>query len=137
MYWAKDRIGEERLKGAYAYQDLMKQNGWIPLGTDFPVEDISPVKTFFAAVVRKDAKGWPTRGFQMENALSREDALRGMTIWAAKSNFEENEKGSIERGKFADFIVLDKDLLTISEKEILQTKVLMTFVNGEKVYERK
>jgi predicted amidohydrolase YtcJ len=137
MYWAKDRIGVERLKGAYAYQDLMKQNGWIPLGTDFPVEDISPVKTFFAAVVRKDAKGWPTRGFQMENALSREDALRGMTIWAAKSNFDENEKGSIERGKFADFIVLDKDLLTISEKEILQTKVLMTFVNGEKVYERK
>jgi predicted amidohydrolase YtcJ len=137
MYWADDRIGEERLQYAYAYNDLLKQNGWIPLGTDFPVEDISPIKTFYAAVVRKDDKGWPAKGFQIENALSREDALRGMTIWAAKANFEENEKGSVEEGKFADFIITDKDLLTADAKDILNTKVLMTFVNGEKVFELK
>jgi predicted amidohydrolase YtcJ len=137
MYWAGERIGKERLQHAYAYNDLLKQNGWIPLGTDFPVEDISPIKTFYAAVVRKDVKGWPGNGFQMENALSREDALRGMTIWAAKANFEEDEKGSIENGKLADFIITDKDLVTTGAKHILSTKVLMTFVNGEKVFERK
>jgi hypothetical protein len=114
----------------------MKENGWIPLGTDFPVEDISPFKTFYAAVFRQDAKSWPQGGFQIENALSREEAIRGMTIWAAKANFEEDEKGSLEKGKFADFILLDTDLMTAPEKDILQTKVLMTFINGEKVFER-
>jgi predicted amidohydrolase YtcJ len=137
MYWAGDRIGKERLKYSYAYNDLLKQNGWIPLGTDFPVEDISPIKTFYAAVVRKDAKGWPDGGFQMENALSRQDALRGMTIWAAKSNFEENEKGSLEKGKFADFIITDKDFMKVDAKDILSTQILMTFINGEKVFEKK
>jgi predicted amidohydrolase YtcJ len=134
MYWATDRLGEERVKGAYAYHDLLNENGWIPLGTDFPVEDISPFKTFYAAVVRKDAKGRPENGYQMENALSREDVLRGMTIWAAKSNFEEQEKGSIEMGKFADFILVDEDLMLMNAKDILHTNVLMTFVSGEKVY---
>ncbi len=137
MYWAADRLGAERVKYAYANNDLLKQNGWIPLGTDFPVEDISPIKTFYAAVFRKDAKGWPAKGFQPENALSREETIRGMTIWAAKSNFEENEKGSIEKGKFADFVLLDTDLMKADEKNILNTKVLMTFINGEKVFERK
>jgi predicted amidohydrolase YtcJ len=137
MYWAGDRLGKEREKGAYAFNDLLKQNGWIPLGTDFPVEDISPFKTFFAAVVRKDAKGTPANGYQMNNALSRQDALRGMTIWAARSNFEENEKGSLESGKFADFVLLDKDLMTVSENEILNTQVMMTFLNGEKVFDHK
>ena len=136
MYWAGDRLGPKRVKGAYAFNQLLKQNGWIPLGTDFPVEDISPFKTFYAAVFRKDAKGWPERGYQMENALSRKEALKGMTIWAAKSNFEENEKGSIEKGKFADFIILDKDLMKVPEKDILETKVVMTFVGGKKVYGR-
>jgi predicted amidohydrolase YtcJ len=137
MYWAGDRLGKERVKGAYANEYLLQQNGWIPLGTDFPVEDISPLKTFYAAVFRQDAKGFPDGGFQIENALSPENALRGMTIWAAKSNFEENEKGSLEKGKFADFIILDKDILTTNEKEVLQIKVLQTYVNGEKVFERK
>ncbi|HXR85276.1 MAG TPA: amidohydrolase [Hanamia sp.] len=136
MYWAGDRLGKERLKYSYANKELKNENGWIPLGTDFPVEDISPVKTFYAAVFRRDAKGWPKGGFQMENALSREEAIRGMTIWAAKANFEEEEKGSLEKGKFADFILLDTDLMHAAEKDILKTKVLMTFVNGEKVFER-
>lgn len=137
MYWAGDRVGTERVKGAYAYKQLLQQNGWIPLGTDFPVEDISPFKTFFAAVVRRDSKGMPNGGYQMENALSREEALRGMTIWAARSNFEENEKGSLEKGKFADFVILDTDIMKASEMDLLNVKVLGTFVGGERVYERK
>ena len=134
MYWAGDRLNSERVKTAYAFGDLLDQNGWIALGTDFPVEDISPFKTFYASVIRKDAKGWPEGGFQTENALTREQTLRGMTIWAAKANFEENEKGSLEKGKFADFIILDKDLMKADEKDLLNIKVLKTFLNGEKVY---
>ena len=134
MYWAADRLGARRVKGAYAYKHLLAQNGWIPLGTDFPVEDISPLKTFYAATIRKDAKGWPAGGYQMENALTRTEALQGMTIWAARSNFEEAEKGSLEKGKFADFILLDHDLLKAGEATILQTKVLATYVNGELVH---
>src|SRR6185436_7290279 len=134
MYWAGDRLGPERVKGAYAFKQLLKQNGWIPLGTDFPVEDISPFKTFLASVFRRDAKGYPANGYQTENALTREETIRGMTIWAAKSNFEENEKGSLEKGKFADFIILDKDLMKADEKELLNIKVIKTFLGGEKVY---
>jgi len=137
MYWAADRLGKERVKGAYAYKQLLEQNGWIPLGTDFPVEDISPFKTFYAAVVRRDAKGWPADGYQKENALTREEAMRGMTIWAAKANFEENEKGSLEKGKFADFVILDQDMMKAGEKDLLNTKVLKTFLSGEKVFEKK
>ena len=137
MYWAGDRLGPLRVKGAYAYNDLLKQNGWLPLGTDFPVEDISPFKTFYAAVIRKDDKGWPDGGYQMENALTREATLRGMTIWAAKSNFEEHEKGSLEKGKFADFVILDADLMKTPPEKLLHIKVVKTFLGGEKVYEQK
>ncbi|MGZ3924250.1 MAG: amidohydrolase [Flavisolibacter sp.] len=137
MYWAGDRLGSERVKGAYAYKQLLKQNNWIPLGTDFPVEDISPFKTFHSAVFRTDSKEYPTGGYQMENALTRQEALRGMTIWAAKANFEEKEKGSLEKGKFADFVILDKDIMTIDSKDILSTSVLATYINGENVYRKK
>ena len=134
MYWAAERLGAERLKGGYAYKQLLQQNGWIPLGTDFPVEDISPFKTFLAAVFRKDAKGFPDAGFQMENALTREETIRGMTIWAAKASFLEQEVGSLEAGKKADFIMLDKDLMKVADNEILQTKVLSTYLGGKKVH---
>ena len=134
MYWAEERLGKERERGAYAFNDLLQQNGWIPLGTDFPVEDINPLKTFYAASIRKDAKGWPENGYQIENALSRQNTLKGMTIWAARSNFEEQEKGSLETGKYADFIILDRDLMVAPESEILSIIVLKTFVSGEKVY---
>jgi predicted amidohydrolase YtcJ len=132
MYWAKDRVGAERIKGAYAYKQLLQQNGWIPLGTDFPVEDISPFKTFLAAVVRKDASGFPDKGFQTGNALTRQEAIRGMTIWAAKAGFMENEIGSLEGGKKADFIMLDKDLMKVNEQDILKVKVKATYLNGKK-----
>ena len=134
MYWAAERLGAERLKGGYAYKQLLHQNGWIPLGTDFPVEDISPFKTFLAAVARKDAKGFPAAGFQMENALTKEETIRGMTIWAAKASFLEKEIGSLEVGKKADFILLDKDLMKVADNEILQTKVLATFLGGKRVH---
>jgi predicted amidohydrolase YtcJ len=134
MYWAGDRLGPVRVKGAYAYQQLLKENNWMPLGTDFPVEDISPFKTFFAAVVRQDAKGFPAGGFQVENALTREETLRGMTIWAAKASFEEKKKGSLETGRFADFIILNTDLMSCEPAAILKTKVLATYSAGKKVY---
>ena len=134
MYWAADRVGPERIKTAYAYKQLLQTNGWMPLGTDFPVEYIEPIKTFFAAVVRQDAKGFPAGGFQIENALTRKEAIYGMTIWAAKAAFEEKEKGSLEKGKDADFIMLDKDLMKCGVNEILGTKVMGTWVNGERVW---
>lgn len=136
MYWAKDRLGEAREKGAYAYQQLLQQNKWIPLGTDFPVEDISPFKTFFAAVARQDASGFPANGYQKENALTREQAIKGMTIWAAKGSFEEKQKGSLEVGKTADFIILDTDLIKCKEQEILNCKVLSTYINGQIVWKQ-
>ena len=108
----------------------------VALGTDFPVENINPMYTFYAAVARKDLKGFPKDGFQMENALTREETLKGMTIWAAYANFEEKEKGSIEKGKFADFVILDKDIMKINIDEVPNVKVVSTFVNGEKVYSK-
>jgi predicted amidohydrolase YtcJ len=108
----------------------------MPLGTDFPVEDISPFKTFFAAVVRQDDKGLPAQGFQIENALTREETLKGMTIWAAKAAFEENEKGSLEKGKAADFILLDTDLITADIENLLKATVNETYINGKPVYKK-
>ena len=134
MPWAVQRIGQNRMKRAYTYRELKAQMGMVALGTDFPVEGISPVNTFYAAVVRKDKSGLPESGFQPENALDREDALRGMTIWAAMANFEENKKGSLEIGKLADFVMLDQDILKCAENSILKTKVLLTVVNGEVVF---
>jgi len=133
MYWAEDRLGNERIKGAYAYKKLLEINGKIVLGTDFPVEKVNPMLTFYAAVSRKDLKGYPEDGFEPENALSREETLKGMTIWAAYSNFEENEKGSIEAGKMADFVILDQNIMEITIEKVPNTKVLETWVGGEKV----
>jgi len=134
MYWAKDRLGKNRVQNAYAYLKLLQQNGLIALGTDFPIEGISPISTFYAAVVRKDNKGFPDKGYQIKNALSKEEALKGMTIWAAIANFEENEKGSLEIGKSADFVILDNDIMQTKDENILSIKVLQTFINGENVF---
>ena len=137
MYWAETRIGKNRIPYAYAYKQLLEQNYWMPLGTDFPVEDINPLKTFFASVFRQDNKGYPTDGFQIDNALTRQQTIRGMTIWAAKSVFEEKEKGSLEPGKSADFILVDRDLMQCRKEEVLSTNVLHTFINGERVFQKQ
>ncbi len=134
MYWAEDRVGSERIKGAYAYRQLLEQNGWLPNGSDFPVEQINPLFGFYAAVVRKDQKGYPEEGFQTENAISREEALRAMTIWAARSGFEEDLKGSIEPGKLADLVITGTDLMTAPESELFGIRVQATYSGGELVY---
>ena len=123
MDWADERLGEQRIKNAYAYQRLLQENGWVINGTDFPIEDISPIYTFYAAVARKHLDGTPAEGFQMENALTREQALRSITIWVARGCFLEARKGSIEVGKDADFVILDRDIMTIEEQEIIEAKV--------------
>ncbi len=133
MYWAGDRLGPERVKGAYAYKKLLEKAGVVALGTDFPVERVSPFLTFYAAVTRQDLGKHPEGGFQMQDALSREETLKGMTIWAAYSNFEENEKGSVEEGKFADFVILNNDIMTIPVDDIPNLKAERVFVNGEEV----
>ncbi|MEI7490938.1 MAG: amidohydrolase [Bacteroidota bacterium] len=137
MGWANDRLGTERIRGAYAYKSLLKQNGWLANGTDFPIENISPLLTFYASVSRKDMEGKPAGGFQPENALSREEALRSVTIWAARADFWEDEIGSIEVGKNADFVILDRDIMLVDESEIPKTNVLATFVAGLEIYTRK
>mgnify|MGYP006278954635 FL=1 len=133
MYWAEERLGPERIRGAYAFRELLLQNGWIPLGTDFPVEKVDPLHTFYAAVARKDLEGYPEGGFQPENALTREQTLRGMTVWAARSGFMEKETGSIEQGKAADFIITDRNLMTIPIEDIPSVKIGATYILGEKV----
>ncbi|PZX94384.1 amidohydrolase [Flavobacterium aquariorum] len=133
MYWAGERLGNERLKNAYAYKKLLKKAGIVALGTDFPVEEVNPMLTFHAAVARKDIKNYPKAGFQMENALTREETLRGMTIWAAFSNFEEKEKGSLEAGKWADFVMFDQDLMKVEENQMVKLIPTQVFLKGEKV----
>jgi len=130
MYWAGERLGQERKKWAYALKTLLKQNGWLPLGTDFPVEPPQPFYTYYAAVERKDAQQLPVEGFQMQDALTKEEALRGMTIWAAKSAFEEHMKGSLEAGKLADFIVMDMDLLQADMLKIRNAKPSAVYIAG-------
>lgn len=136
MYWAEERLGANRMKGAYAYKTLLDQLGWIVNGSDFPVESINPLFGFYAAVARKDQDSFPEGGFLIDEALSREEALRTMTSWAAKAAFEETFKGSIEQGKLADFVVTDHDIMTMDLSEIPKTRVHMTWSGGEKVYGR-
>ena len=134
MYWAEDRVGPTRIKGAYAYQQQLDKAGLLALGSDFPVEDINPLYGFHAAVARVDKNDYPEGGFQPENAIDREAALRGMTIWAAYAVFEEHQRGSIETGKKADFVRLEKDIMTIPFNELRDVSVLQTVINGETVY---
>jgi hypothetical protein len=125
MPWAEDRLGSERVKNAYAYKTLLEQNGWLINGTDFPIEHVSPIKTFYSSVARKHLT---------DNKLSREEALKSMTIWAAKGYFAEERKGSIEIGKEADFVILSDNIMTIEDEKIPEVKVVNTFINGEMVY---
>jgi len=137
MYWAEDRLGKKRLQGAYAYKLLLEKSGRIALGTDFPVENVSPINTFFSAVFREDSNLYPEDGYLPNNKLSKLEALKGMTIWGAYSNFEERQKGSIEVGKSADFVILDRDLLDEPKKRILNAKIVATILNGNIVFSNR
>ncbi|MBX2953596.1 MAG: amidohydrolase [Leadbetterella sp.] len=137
MYWAKDRIGAERMKGAYAYKHLLNEYGKVAIGSDFPVEHFNPLYGFHAAVARVDAKGYPKGGFQMQDVLTREETLKGMTIWAAYSCFQEYKRGSIEKGKDADFIILEDDIMTAPAEKLRTVKTLRTVVGGETVFVRE
>ena len=134
MYWAENRLGPERIKTAYTFKDLLEQNGLIALGSDFPVEEINPLYGFHSAVARQDAENWPEGGFQSDNKLTREEALKGMTIWAAYANFEEHLKGSIEKGKLADFVLMKEDIMTEEEEKLRNLKIHGTYIGGQKVF---
>jgi len=134
MYWVEERLGAQRMPGAYAYNSLLSQAGLLALGTDFPVEYVNPMLTLSAAVYRRDPSGYPESGFYPDEAITREQALKGMTLWAAYANFSENQRGSLSPGKDADFIVLDRNPLECPDHELSKIKVLNTFVDGQQVY---
>ena len=134
MYWAGERLGAGRLPTAYAFEALRRQYGQVALGTDFPVENINPFYTFHAAVARQDAKNYPVGGFQPANALSRADALRGMTTWAAAAGFEEQRKGQIKPGMLADFILLKTDLMTAPNEQLRGVRVQQTWIGGAREF---
>jgi hypothetical protein len=137
MRWAEDRLGPSRIRGAYAWRSLLNTGVIIPNGTDFPVEEVNPLITFHSAVTRQDATGWPDGGWYPEQRMTREEALRSMTIWPAYAAFQEHIMGSITPGKYADFTVLDQDIMTVPTNDILKTNVVATYIGGKAVYERK
>ena len=134
MYWVEERLGKERMNGAYAYRSLLEEAEMIALGTDFPVEYVNPMLTLSAAVYRRDTSGYPESGFYIDEAITREQALKGMTLWAAYANFSEDRRGSLTPGKEADFILLDRNPLNCPKQELSQIKVLKTFIDGHQVY---
>lgn len=136
MYWAEDRVGSERIKGAYAWQKLNRLGIPLALGSDFPVEKADPLSGFYAAISRQDSEGWPENGWYPEENLSREEALYGFTLGAAYAAFQEEMLGSLEVGKYADFVVLSKDIMTIPKQQILQTEVVATYLNGKAIYKK-
>jgi predicted amidohydrolase YtcJ len=137
MYFVKDRIGEERAKGAYAWRWFIDAGSVIPCGSDFPVESNNPLLGIYAAVTRQDPSSWPEEGWYPEHRMTVEEAIKSFTIWAAYAAFQEDVLGSIETGKYGDFTVLDKDILEIDPKEILNTKVVYTIVGGQIRYRAK
>lgn len=135
MYWAGNRLGTERLRGAYAWRSLLASGTIVPNGSDFPVENVNPLISFHAAIARQDADDFPVGGWYPEQRMTREEALRSMTIWPARAAFQETVLGSLTAGKYADFVLLDQDIMRIAPELVLQTRVLQTWVGGAKVYE--
>lgn len=137
MYWAEDRVGAQRAQGAYAWRKFLDSGAILALGSDFPVERVNPMLGFYAAVTRQDAESWPEGGWYPEENLTRAEALKGFTLDAAYAAFQETEVGSLEPGKYADFVILSKDIMTVPALEILETEVIATYIGGQKVYERE
>jgi predicted amidohydrolase YtcJ len=137
MYWAGNRLGSTRLLGAYAWRSLLDQGSVIPNGSDFPVEQVNPLISFHAAFSRQDANNWPPNGWYPEQKMTRDEALRSITLWPAYAAFQEKLMGSLTPGKVADFVVLDQDIMRVAPEQVLKTQVLATYVGGKAVYERK
>ena len=136
MYWAGSRLGLGRLLGAYAWRSLLATGVVVPNGSDFPVEAVNPLLSFHSAVSRQDADNWPTGGWMPEQRMTREEALASMTIWPAYAGFQESIMGSLTPGKLADFVILDRDIMTVAERDILGTSIIATYIGGKVVYER-
>jgi predicted amidohydrolase YtcJ len=137
MYWAGNRLGSTRVLGAYAWRSLLDNGSIIPNGSDFPVEQVNPLISFHAAFSRQDAHNWPPNGWYPEQKMTREEALRSITLWPAYAAFQESLMGSLTPGKLADFVVLDQDIMRVAPEQVLHTQVLATYVGGKPVYERK
>jgi predicted amidohydrolase YtcJ len=136
--WAIERLGEQRIKeGAYMWRSLLDSGAKIVNGTDAPVEPLNPIPSFYASVTRKTLQGKPEGGYEPDQKMTRQEALRSYTLDAAYGAFEEKLKGSIETGKLADFTVFSQDIMTIPEDRILETEVLMTIIGGKVVYEKE
>jgi predicted amidohydrolase YtcJ len=135
MRWAEARVGPQRIRGAYAWRSLLNTGVIIPDGSDFPVEEVNPLISFHSAVTRQDATNWPAGGWYPDQVMTREEALKGMTSWAAYAAFQEKVLGSLSPGKYADFVVLDRDIMKIPATDILKTRVLSTWLGGRKVFE--
>ena len=137
MPWAERRLGPERIRGAYAWRALLNTGVVIPNGTDFPVEHVNPIITFHSSVTRQDAENQPPGGWYGDQKMTREEALRSMTLWPAYAAFQESELGSISVGKYADFTILNRDIMRAAPERILGTQVVATYVGGAPVYEAK
>lgn len=137
MYWAGNRLGVGRLLGAYAWRSLLATGVPVPNGSDFPVEQVNPLLSFHSAVTRQDVSNWPAGGWHAEQRMTRDEALKSMTIWPAYAAFQEQLMGSLTAGKLADFVVLDRDIMTVGDADILGTRVLATYIGGKAVYERR
>ena len=137
MYWAANRLGENRLRGAYAWRSLLESGVVIPNGSDFPVEYVDPLISFKSAVSRQDARGWPAGGWYPEQRMTRDEGLKSMTLWPAYAAFQENELGSLSAGKRADFVVLDQDIMRAPDAVLQDARVVSTWVGGRVVYEKK
>lgn len=134
MYWVPNRLGWARAQGAYAWRSLLNTGVVIPNGSDFPVEAVNPLISFHSFVSRQDAENFPPGGWMPEQRTTRQEALWSITLWPAYAAFMENESGSLTAGKYADFVVLDRDIMTSAPEDILRTRVLLTVLGGKPVY---
>jgi predicted amidohydrolase YtcJ len=137
MRWAEERVGPERIKGAYAWNSLQKSGAVLAFGTDYDVEPINPFRGLYACVSRESADGGPRGGWQPQEKLPLDDCIRAYTSGSAYAQFEEGKKGELKTGEYADFVVLSQDLTKATPKEILNTELLQTVVGGRTVYQKK
>ena len=137
MGWAESRVGPQRIRGAYAWRSLLNTGVIVPNGTDFPVEQVNPLLTFHAAVTRQDPSNQPAGGWYPDQKMTRVEALQSITIWPAYAGFQESVIGSLSPGKYADFVILDRDIMHVPDAEILGTRVVSTWIGGKRVYEAK